>query len=433
MLLGHRLTVGKPGDAIGMPVRSLSKHAVVLAGSGSGKTVFLKRLIEESALLGVPSIVIDVANDMAALDERWAEPPSGWTDDDREKAERYHRNAEVVVWTPGKESGNPLFFEPLPDLAPLVDDDEELDTAVSMVVETLAPVLAPGQSAAAKQKRALLTSSLRHLARNGGGGLDALTELLGDLPPEAGPGMTKDSKLASDMADALRAEIVTNAMLRSSGTAFDPAVLFGSDRASDPTRVSVVSLVGLPGLEAQRYFLNQLAMTLFSWIKKNPDPGDRPMRGLLVIDEAKDFVPSTKGTVCRESLNRLVAQARKYRLGMVFATQNPKDIDNKIIGNCATHVYGKMNAPAAIATVKEQLQAKGGSGDDVSKLPHGRFYIHNADSEFARPTKIVAPLCLSRHPDSPLDESTVLAKAAASRARLRAKPRDARSRVVEPV
>lgn len=432
--LGRRWRGGEAGDSVAMPVQLLAKHAVVLAGAGSGKTVFLKRLIEESALLGVPSIVVDVANDMAALDERWAEPPLEWTDEDREKEDRYHRNAEVVVWTPGKESGNPLAFEPLPDLAPLADDGEELDTATLTVVETLTPMLAAGQGAAAKQKRALLTSSLLHLARNGGGRLDALIELLDDLPPEAGSGLTKESKFATEMADALRAEIVTNAMLRSRGTTFDPAVLFGSDRASDPTRVSVVSLVGLPGLEAQRYFLNQLAMTLFAWIKKNPDPGDRPLRGLLVIDEAKDFVPATQATVCRESLLRLVAQARKYRLGVVFATQNPKDVDHRIISNCSTHVYGKMNSPAAIATVRDLIQLKqGGSGDDVSTLPRGRFYIHNADSELARPTKVVAPLCLSHHPDSPLDEPAVLAKAAASRIRLRARPRDARARVAEPV
>ncbi|APW61678.1 ATP-binding protein [Paludisphaera borealis] len=431
--LGRRLIGGRPGESIGMPVGLLEKHALVLAGAGSGKTVFLKRLIEESALLGVPSIVIDVANDMAALDERWDEPPPVWTDDDRDRAERYHRNADVVVWTPGKESGNPLSFEPLPDLAPLVGDDEELDTAASMVVETLSPVLASGQSHTANQKRAVLKASLRYLARHGGGRLDALIDLLKELPPEAGLDVANEPKLAEQMADALRAEMEMNPLLRSRGTAFDPAVLFGSERASDPARISVVSFVGLPGREAQRYFLNQLAMTLFSWVKKNPHPGDRPLRGLLVIDEARDFVPSQQATVCRDSLNRLVAQARKYHLGVVFATQNPKDIDNRIVANCSTHVYGKVNSPAAIETVKALIQSKGGSAADLSTLPSGQFYVHNADADIARPTKIVAPFCLSRHPRNPLDEPTLLAKAAASRARLRARPRDVKIRVGEPV
>jgi len=36
----------------------LANHIAVLAGSGSGKTVFLRRIIEEAALLGIPSIVL---------------------------------------------------------------------------------------------------------------------------------------------------------------------------------------------------------------------------------------------------------------------------------------------------------------------------------------------------------------------------------------
>jgi Helicase HerA, central domain len=435
--LGRRLLGGKPGESIGMPVHLLEKHALVLAGAGSGKTVFLKRLVEESALLGVPSIVVDVANDMAALDERWDESPASWTEDDREKADQYHRAAEVVVWTPGKESGNPLAFEPLPDLAPLADDEDELDTAASMVVETLAPVVAAGQSFTATQKRAVLKASLKYLAAHGGGRLDALIDLLDDLPPEAGPRVANEAKMAAQMADALKAERVMNPLLRSRGTTFDPAVLFGSERASDPARISVVSLVGLPNREAQRHFLNQLAMTLFSWVKKNPHPGDRPLRGLLVIDEARDFVPSQQATVCRDSLLRLVAQARKYHLGVVFATQNPKDVDHKIMANCSTHVYGKVNSPAAIETVRDLIQSKGGSAADVATLPSGCFYVHNADADVARPTKIVAPFCLSRHPRNPLDEAAVVAKAAASRARLQARPRphsrDVKPRVGEPV
>ncbi|MBV8558883.1 MAG: ATP-binding protein [Planctomycetaceae bacterium] len=198
----------------------------------------------------------------------------------------------------------------------------------------------------------------------------------------------------------------------------DPAVLFGNNRPSSRTRISVINLIGLPVLEAQRHFLNQLVMTLFTWIKKNPNPGQRPLRGLLVIDEAKDFVPSQKASVCKESLTRLVAQARKYHLGLVFATQNPKDIESKIVANCSTHYYGKVNSPAAIDAVRGLIQSKGGTGEDVSILPRGRFYVYNADAHMFAPTKVSIPLCLSRHPDNPLEEAQILKKAAASRERV---------------
>jgi hypothetical protein len=230
--------------------------------------------------------------------------------------------------------------------------------------------------------------------------------------------VANEPRIANQIADALKAELETNPLLRSQGTSFDPAVLLGGGGSSDRARISVINLVGLPGLEAQRYFLNQLAMTLFSWIRKFPDPGERPLRGLLVIDEAKDFVPSQQASVCREGLLRLVAQARKYHLGLIFATQNPKDIDHRIVANCSTHFYGRVNSPAAIETVRDLIRAKGGSGEDVPKLTRGQFYLHNSDADFKGPLKLLVPLCLSRHPSNPLDEATILRKASESRARL---------------
>ena len=215
--------------------------------------------------------------------------------------------------------------------------------------------------------------------------------------------MNHEEKFAKEMADAMRVEMETNPLLKTSGVALDPAILFGDHSPSPKTRISVVNLIGLQHLNEQRYFLNQLAMLLFSWIKKNPNPPGRRLRGLLVIDEAKDFVPSQKASVCKESLMRLTAQARKYHLGVVFATQNSRDIDNKIIGNCSTHYYGRANSPVSIDVIREQMRLKGGSGDDVPKLPRGNFYVFNADANMKspvkspNPTKSLEPSCQSMY------------------------------------
>jgi hypothetical protein len=361
--------------------------------------------------------VIDCANDLATLDEPWPDAPSEWSLEDVAKATRYHQVSEVVVFTPGRESGNPIALEPLPDLAAVAEDTEELESAVSMVRDSLAPVLAPGLSAASRNKLGVLSSALRFFARQGGGRLGEFMGVLDDLPPQAGLGVANEVRLARQMADALKVAVETNPMLRSSGRPLDPAVLFGTS-PPPKTRVSVINLIGLAGLDTQRAFLNQLAMTLFAWIKRYPEPRPRPLRGLLVIDEAKDFVPSISASACKESLTRLAAQARKYHLGLVFATQNPREIDNKIVANCSTHYYGKVNSPAAIEVVKDLIRMKGGSGDDVPRLPRGQFYVHNADAGLPSPAKVVVPLCLSRHPANPLEEAAILAKARASRERI---------------
>ncbi len=407
---GRRVVGTQTGEPVTLDAGLLEKHAVVFAGAGSGKTVLLKRLIEEAALRGIPSIVIDGANDLACLGERWPEPPAGWLDGDAALSEQYFATVENVIWTPGAESGNPLNLEPLPNLAAVADQPEELDAAVDMAVATLAELVAEGRSKGARNKRGLLTSALKFFAKQGGGTLRQFAELLADLPAEAGLGISKEEKLAAEISDSLKVAMETSAMLRGSGTGLDPAILFGDVPGVERTRISVISLAWLASVESKRHFLNQLAMTLFAWIKQHPSPPDRRLRGLLVIDEAKDYVPATGGSACTESMERLVAQARKYHLGVVFATQNPKDIRHTIVSNCATHCYGKVNSTTARDTLIELLQSKGGSGRDISSLPRGQFYIHNADAT-AAPVKIQMPLCLSHHRSDPLTADEVRQRA----------------------
>ncbi|MBI1309963.1 DUF87 domain-containing protein [bacterium] len=408
---GRRVVGTQTGEPLTLNAGLLEKHAVVFAGAGSGKTVLLKRLIEEAALRGIPSIVIDGANDLACLGERWPEPPAGWLDGDAALAEQYFSTVENVIWTPGSESGNPLNLEPLPDLAAVADQPEELEAAVDMAVATLSELVAEGRSKSAQNKRGILTSALKFFAKQGGGTLRQFAELLADLPAEAGLGISKEDRLAAEISDSLKVAMETSAMLRGSGTGLDPAILFGDLPGAERTRISVISLAWLASVESRRHFLNQLAMTLFAWIKQHPSPPGRRLRGLLIIDEAKDSVPATGSSACTESMERLVAQARKYHLGVVFATQNPKDIRHTIVSNCATHCYGKVNSPAARDTLTEMLQSKGGSGRDISNLPRGQFYLHNADAT-PTPVKVQMPLCLSHHRSDPLTSEEVRQRAA---------------------
>ena len=170
-------------------------------------------------------------------------------------------------------------------------------------------------------KLAVLDRALDLQAKSGGGGLERLLAILSDPPNQLLEGYAKADKLVQEWADSLRAEMQMNRLLSDTGAAFDPGLLFGA--GSSKTRISVVNLIGLPELDSQRTFVDQLAQNLFGWVKKNPAPSGS-VRGLLVIDEAKDFVPSGRAVPSSGSLKRLAAQARKYGLGLVFATQEPR-------------------------------------------------------------------------------------------------------------
>ena len=400
----------KLGDYDGPPLAALAKHTVVLAGAGSGKTVLLYRIVEEAALMGIPSIVVDCANDLAAFDE----PSPDALKADSDKSKRFHDSREMILWTPGKESGNPLILQPLPDFSAVKNDPDELQDALTMASAALVNVVAAGTSQKSKTKAGILTGSLQFFAKNyDKGTLADYISLLSELPPDAGPGVSNQQKLAVEMADSLRTQMMTNPLLNTGGAVLDPAVLFGDDQVRKKTRISVINLIGLPTVDMQRTFLNQLAMILFSWIKKNPHPPGRALRGLLIVDEAKDFVPAQKSSECKESMLRLGAQARKYGLGLVFATQHPKDIDHKLVGNASTHFYGLNNSPTSLATLQDLIRQKGGTGDGIPKLKPGQFFFHSAGESNGPPVKLQVPMCLSNK--RLLEEQEIMTKAKRSR------------------
>jgi DNA helicase HerA-like ATPase len=166
-------------------------------------------------------------------------------------------------------------------------------------------------------------------------------------------------------------------------------------------------MIGLSEDPQRQSFVNQLQMALFAWIKRNP-AGDRPLRGLLVMDEAQTLAPARGFTACTRSTLALSSQARKYGLGLVFATQAPKGLHNQIPGNAITQFYGALHSPVQIDAAQEMARAKGGLVPDISRLRAGNFYVATEGHAFHR---IVAPWCLSYHPTSPPSAEEVLAVA----------------------
>ena len=169
-------------------LEALRKHTAIFAGSGSGKTVLIRRLVEECALQGVSAIVLDPNNDLARLGDAWPEPPRGLADR-RRGARRGLPGATPTSWCGrrGAESGRPLT---LPAAAGLRRASstiaDEFDAAVDRAVAALAPRanVAGKHRQGRMQSRAVLNEALQYYARRGGdrppcGGF---IEMLADLP-----------------------------------------------------------------------------------------------------------------------------------------------------------------------------------------------------------------------------------------------------------
>jgi hypothetical protein len=409
---GSSIALGEIADGgeLRIELESLRKHTAIFAGSGSGKTVLIRRLIEECALKGVSTIVLDPNNDLARLGDPWPEPPGTWGPADAAKAAEYLASTDVVVWTPRRETGRPLTFQPLPDFGAVRDDPDEFGEAVDAAVASIIPrANLEGRAEKAHLKRAVLRNAVQFYGRSGGNRLEGLIELLRDLPDHVSL-LDNANKLAAELAQTLTASMVNDPLFGGVGTPADPGLLL-TPATGKRARVSVISFVGLPSEGERQGFVNQLQMALFSWIKKNP-AGKRPLGGLFVMDEAQTLAPSDMVTACTQSTLVLASQARKYGLGLVFATQAPKGLHNRIPGNTATQFFGLLNAPVQISAAREMAKAKGGDVPDISLLKSGQFYAAIEGASFAR---ILTPLCLSYHPRSPLTTEEVIARARAGR------------------
>ncbi len=398
--------------SVNVRLEDLRRHTVIFAGSGSGKTVLIRRLVEECALRGVSAVVLDPNNDLARLGSAWPEPPLGWLPGDAGKAARYLRDTEVVVWTPRLTTGRPLSFAPLAGLGDVANEPDELGIAIDSAVASLVPRSGlPASGARLIHSRAVLKEALAAYVRRGGGDLRGFLGYLSALP-EGVSQLAGGVKLAADIAQTLLAETVNDPLLGGMGEAVDPSVLLqpaGGRRA----RISVISLVGLPSDEQRQRFVNQLQMALFTWVKKHP-AGDRPLGGLLVMDEAQSFAPSTGRTASTDSTLALASQARKYGLGLVFATQAPKGLHNRIPGNATTQFYGLLNAPAQIAAAQEMAAQKGGDARGIARLRPGEFFVASDGVPFQR---VRSPMCLSYHPRSPMTQEEILELARVERPR----------------
>ena len=406
-----RLPIGRTldlGEVVSVPLEALRKHTVIFAGSGSGKTVLIRRIVEECALRGISSIVLDPNNDLARLGDAWPQPPSTWEAADAGRARDYLAHTDVVVWTPRREAGRPLSLQPLPDFSAVLDDPDEFGLALDSAVATLAPrARIAGTTAKAERGKAVLRKALTYFAGHGGSELAGFTDLLAELPAEV-TSLAKADEIAADLAQTLKAAMINDPLFGGSGVPLDPEALLTPARGRR-ARISVISFVGLPSNEQRQSFVNQLEMALFAWIKQHP-AGDRPLGGLFVMDEAQTLAPSGALTACTESTLALASQARKYGLGLIFATQSPRGIHNRIVGNAATQFFGFLNAPAQVAAAKEMAAAKASGVADISRLTAGQFYAVGEGLAFQ---KVSAPMCLSYHPASALSAEEVLARARA--------------------
>ncbi|MFO7710368.1 MAG: helicase HerA-like domain-containing protein [Candidatus Woesearchaeota archaeon] len=359
----------KPFD---YPIDNLKKHLFAFGSSGSGKTVFSKVIIEEAALAGVPSILVDPQGDLASL----IQP----AEDDKEEIRRYKENVRVTIFTPISSKGIPICINPLRFSE--TSDPEEIVPILNEIATSLAKLLGyslmndKGKAAASM----LYTILKDHYDRQDDiGTFKRLAEILEQKETiELVKEFIKDKKDIEELVRKVRFLTVgQKELLFQFGTPVDIEELFGRKR--DKTQISIIYLNTLTNQEEKEFFLTILATQLYQWMLSNPSD---KLQGLFYIDEVAPYMPAgSEKPMPKPILLLLLKQARKYGIGIIIATQNPGDIDYKAFAQFGTWAIGRLTTKQDQKKIENALKSI--SNEDISsrlpKLKAGNFLLFSPD------------------------------------------------------
>lgn len=384
--------IGKGSDGpLGISVKTLQRHFACFGSSGSGKTVASKVMIEELAKAGIPIIAFDPQGDIASL------ALSASVDDlkkngvDPKIQEVFQENVEVVIWTPGSSKGIPICINPLQFDEVIDMDTEDRTRYYSATAKNIASLLGYDlDNDDGKSAEAVMSVIFEHCNNNNIilDDFGAMVSLLDEMPPQVTTII--NSVGTSSFLRGLKKKISlltlgSRKLIFQTGVPANIDALLGLDGSTKKTRISIIYLNTLHSSEEKEFFISGISQLLYRWMLKNPLKSDQDgVQCAMFIDEIVPYIPPVKVPSCKESLELLFRQGRKYGVSSLIATQSPGDIDYKAIGQFSTFILGTLNTKQDIEKVKKRLESIAPKEIDyiVKKLPAlkpGNFLLISPD------------------------------------------------------
>lgn len=373
--------------------KDLVTHAVCVGMTGSGKTGLCISLLEEAAIDGIPSIVIDPKGDLSNLlltfpdlkpadfepwvneedaqkkglstseyaaqqAEMWKKGLDDWGQDSA-RIKRFRDSADVRIYTPGSNSGIPVsilksFAAPPPAIR---EDGELLRERINTTATSLLGLLGIDADPI-KSREHILISNILSNVWSLGKDLDiaALIQQI-QTPPMTRVGvMDLDSffpskerfELAMSLNNLLAAPGFSSWM---EGEPLDVQQMLHAPGGKP--RIAIFSIAHLNDAE-RMFFVSLLLNQTLGWMRTQS--GTTSLRAILYMDEIFGYFPPVANPPSKLPLLTLLKQGRAFGLGVLLATQNPVDLDYKGLANTGTWFIGRLQTERDKARVLEGLE-----------------------------------------------------------------------------
>lgn len=421
-----RIVDPKTGKATDQPLfynpDDLTTHAFVVGMTGSGKTGLCIGLLEEVALNGLPALMIDPKGDVTntllhfpdllpqdfqpwvnadsarrqgkTVEQAAAETAAQWKqgladwDITPERLLALKNSAQFAVYTPGSDAGIPVSI--LASLkAPGISWDENrelLREKISGTVTAIIGLVGMQNIDPVRSREHILLSNIFENAWKQNRDLD-LSELILQTqnPPFQKLGVFDVNTFFPERDRFELAMLLNNILAAPSfqswveGQPLDIASLLYTPDGRP--RHSVFYIAHLTDAE-RMFFVSLLYSEVESWMRTQT--GISSLRMLLYFDEIFGYLPPVSNPPCKQTMLRMLKQARAFGVGQVLVTQNPVDVDYKGLSNTGTWCIGKLQTDQDKQRLLDGLESAMAGGLNrqvydrmISSLGKRVFLMHN--------------------------------------------------------
>ena len=409
-----KLNIGQAIDGTKFEIdsSSLTKHAIILGATGSGKTVLSKVIVEEAVLQGIPTFAIDPKGDIGNLAFKSANFDfAKWSgkEADALKIERTNYAASlqkmyrdkvaefrvasgaasnldkvtVRIFTPKSSAGLAVGISP--ELSAPTNFNRLLETDIASAADLLDltsfNLLRLAGYVEGDRKQITFISSVLENAWKNGDNL-SIKDLIKNIesPSFSYIGSLPVSKVVSDRERkdlATRINLlISDPKLRSWSAAgsFNFSELFGSPS------INILDLRNIQSEQEKHLFVELILQQLFQWLIKQGSA--QSLRYLLYFDEISGYCPPVREPPSKKLLLLLIKQARAFGLGMLLASQNAVDLDYKVISNANVRFIGRLGARRDIQRVSLGLELDSEAEREIARLRPGEFFCSIFDPKF---------------------------------------------------